>query len=247
MTNSSIEVKNVSKKFRIYHENRNSVYEAISGIFSKKKYYENIYVLKNISFSIEKGEMFGIIGKNGAGKTTLLRIISGIYKPDNGEIAVNGSLTPLLGLGVGFEVDLTAKTNIIRYGMILGFKKKEITQRVDDIIKFAGLEKFSDTKLKNFSTGMYQRLAFSTAMQVDPDILLIDEAIFAGDLGFQQKCFDSITSFKKRNKSIILVSHDMRPIEDHCDRAMLLNNGIIESIGKPHKVIEDYKKVLSLN
>lgn len=246
MTNLAIEVKNLSKKFRIYHENRNSVYEAIKGIFSKKKYYENLNVLKNISFSVEKGEMFGIIGKNGAGKTTLLRIISGIYKQDSGTVLVNGSLTPLLGLGVGFEIDMTARDNIIRYGMILGFKKSDIIQRVDAIIKFAGLEKFLDTKLKNFSTGMYQRLAFATAIQVDPDILLIDEALFTGDLGFQQKCFYAIMTFKKRNKSIILVSHDMRPIEEHCDRAMFLNNGIIESIGNPKKVIEDYKKSLFL-
>ncbi len=189
--------------------------------------------------------MFGIIGKNGAGKTTLLRIISGIYRPDKGTVTVNGTLTPLLGLGVGFEIDLTAKTNIMRYGMILGFKKNEIMEKIDDIIQFAELEKFADTKLKNFSTGMYQRLAFSTAMQIDPDILLIDEAIFAGDLGFQQKCFDSIQKFKQRKKSIILVSHDMRPIEEHCDRAMLLNKGRIESIGESKQVIEDYKRILS--
>jgi len=238
----AVEVRNVSKTFRIYHERRDSIYEAMAAWFSKKKYYENLEVLKNISFSVKKGEMFGIIGRNGAGKTTLLRIIAGIYKPDAGDVTVNGSLIPFLGLGTGFQIDLTAKTNVIQYGILLGFKKKEIAERVNEIMKFAELEKFADVKLKNFSSGMYARLAFSTAVQVDPDILIIDEALYAGDMAFQKKCFDTIVSFKKRGKAIILVSHNMVPIQDQCERAMFLNGGMIEAIGNPDDVVEQYKK-----
>lgn len=242
MSDVAVKVQNVYKTFRIYHEKRNSIYESVIGWFSRKKYYEDLEVLKDISFEIKKGEMFGIIGKNGTGKTTLLRVISGVYQPDKGKVTLDGSLIPFLDLGSGFQGDLTARTNAIQYGILLGFKKKEITKRVNDIMKFADLEKFSDTKLKNFSAGMFARLAFSTAVQVDPDILIIDEVIQVGDLAFQQKSYDTILSFKKRGKAVILVSHNMEAIKEHCDRAMFLNNGIIESIGKPSEVIEAYKK-----
>lgn len=242
MSQNAIDVRNVTKKFRIYHEKRNSIYEAIVGRFSNTKYYEDLSVLKNVSFSINKGEMFGIVGKNGTGKTTLLRIISGIYKPDEGSVTVNGSLIPLLALGAGFQVDLTAKTNVIQYGILLGFKRKEIEARVDEIMAFAELEKFADTKLKNFSSGMYARLAFSTAIQIDPEILIIDEVLQVGDLAFQQKSYEAILSFKKRGKTVILVTHNIVSIQDHCDRAIFLNQGTIASIGDPAKVVEDYRK-----
>jgi len=244
MEENAVEVKNVYKTFRIYHEKRNSVYEIISGWFSKKKYYENLQVLKDITFSVKKGEMFGIVGRNGAGKTTLLRIISGIYKPDRGSVTINGSLIPFLGLGTGFQIDLTARANVIQYGILLGFKKREISERVDKVMEFAELEKFSDIKLKNFSAGMYARLAFSTAVQVDPDVLIIDEALYAGDMAFQQKCFETIISFKKRGKAIILVTHSMEPIQSQCDRAMFLNHGTIERVGEPHEVVEAYTRSL---
>jgi len=235
-----VNINNVSKRFRIYHEKRNTVFENIVGWFNKKKYYEELQVLKNINFSIKKGEMFGIVGKNGAGKTTLLRTISGIYQPDTGSISINGSLIPLLGLGAGFQMDMTAKTNVIQYGILLGFKKKEIYDRVDAIMKYADLERFVDTQLKNFSSGMYARLAFSTAIQIDPDILIIDEVLQVGDLGFQKKSFESILDFRKRGKTIILVTHNINPIRDYCDRALFLNNGQIEVIGSPSEVIEAY-------
>ena len=244
MSDFAVEVKNISKRFRIYHERRNSVYETVVGWFSKKKYYENIQVLQNVSFNVKKGEMFGIVGRNGAGKTTLLRIIAGIYKPDSGSVVINGSLIPFLGLGTGFQVDLTARANVIQYGILLGFKKKEITERTEEVMKFAELEKFADIKLKNFSSGMYARLAFSTAVQVDPDILIIDEALYAGDLAFQQKCFETIVSFKKRNKAILLVTHNMEPIQAQCERAMFLDHGTIQTIGKPDEVIAAYTNSL---
>ena len=242
MTENRIELKNVSKSFRIYHEKRDSIYESLIGYFSKKKYFEDLHILKDISFSVKKGEMFGIIGKNGVGKTTLLRLIAGIYKPDSGSVDVNGTLIPFLGLGAGFQIDLTAKANVIQYGILLGFKRKEIEQRVDEIMKFAELEKFADIKLKNFSSGMYARLGFATAVQVDPDILIIDEVLAVGDLAFQQKSYETILSFKKRGKTIIFVTHDMGPVQSHCDRAMFLNQGIIGAIGNPQQVISEYLK-----
>lgn len=246
MSEYIIEVKNLSKKFRIYHEKRNSVYETITGWFQRKKYYEDLQVLQDVNFKVKQGEMLGIIGKNGAGKTTLLRIISNVYEPDDGDVIITGSLVPFLSLGVGFQVDLTAKDNIIQYGILLGFKKEEISKRVDEIIKFAELEQFQDTKLKNFSTGMYMRLAFATAIQVDPDILIIDETIAVGDIGFQKKSLEKILEFKKRGKAIIFVGHDMASIEANCDRVIFLNNSKIETEGEPKQVIETYKKLLSL-
>lgn len=241
MSDFSVEAKDLSKFFRIFHEKRNSIYETVIGWANKKKNYEKLKVLDNISFSIQKGEMFGIIGKNGVGKTTLLRVIGGIYKPDNGTIKINGSLVPFLGLGAGFQIDLTARANVIQYGILLGFSKKEIESRVDNIIKFAELEKFADTKLKNFSTGMYARLGFATAIQVNPDILLIDEVLQVGDIDFQKKSFETILEYKKRGKTIILVTHDMTPIENYCDRAMFIEKGKIKFIGEPKLVVEKYR------
>jgi len=236
----ALKVKDVWKNFRIYHEKRNSVFESLTGWFSKKKYYEDLDVLKGISFEVKKGEMFGIVGPNGCGKTTLLRIISRVYQADQGQVEVYGNLIPFLSLGLGFQSQLTAKSNIIQYGMILGFSKKEITSRVNEVIKFAELEKFADIKLKNYSSGMYVRLAFATAVQVDPDILIIDEALSVGDIAFQKKSFDTILDFKKRGKAIIFVSHDMGLIKSHCDSAIFLNNGIIEKMGKADKVADFY-------
>ena len=245
MSEFSIRVENLRKNFKIYHEKRNSFFEGLVGMFNRRPYYEILEVLKQVTFDVKKGEIFGIVGPNGAGKTTLLRIISGIYKSDGGKTIIEGSLVPLLGLGVGFEVDLDARANIIRYGILLGFSKKEISSRIDQVIKYAELEQFADTKLKNFSSGMYQRLAFATAYQVNPDILLLDESIFVGDLGFQEKCFNTMRSFKNEGKSIIFVSHNMSVVKDFCDRAMFLNDGVAKIIDQPDKVIKYYQDFFS--
>jgi len=240
MTELTINAKNLKKTFRLYHEKRDTAFEFIYGLFNKKKYYEELVVLDDISFNVKKGELFGIIGKNGTGKTTLLRLLSKIYKPDSGTIEINGSLVPFLGLGAGFQREMTATDNVILYGKLLGFSKDEITKRVNTIIQFAELEKFADTKLKNFSAGMYARLAFSTAVQVDPDIVLMDEILSVGDIGFQKKCYETFLSFKKNGKSIVLVSHDLNVIQANCDRAMFLNEGKIVDIGDPKHVIKSY-------
>jgi len=219
---------------------RTSVYEALLGYFSRKKHYEMLQALDDITFDVKKGEIFGIIGKNGSGKTTLLRILSNIYRSDSGSVDIKGTIIPLLALGLGFHPELTATTNIIQSGILLGFSRKEILNRIDDVIKFAELEKFADIKIKNFSSGMQMRLAFSTAVQVDPDVLILDEVFAVGDLNFQKKCFNKIMDFKKSGKSIIFVSHDMTPIKNFCDRAMFLNSGKVEIIGTPDEAITSY-------
>jgi len=243
MSEYAVKAEHLTKTFKLFHEKRETLFEHFSGWLNKKKFYEDLFVLKDITFNINHGETFGIIGKNGMGKTTLLRILAGIYKPNSGKLQIDGIVTPFLSLGVGFHPDLTAKTNVIQYGILLGFSKKKITEMLPQIMEFAELEKFMDTTLKNFSSGMLARLAFSTAIQVDPDILLIDEILSVGDLSFQQKSFEAIMSFKKRGKSIILVTHDLNSVSQYCDRAMLLNKGIIEEIGDPQKVIEKYQKL----
>ena len=236
----SVDVKHVSKNFRLYHENRTSVYESLIGTFSRKKHYEQLIALDDVTFDVKKGEMFGIIGRNGSGKTTLLKILSHIYQADSGSVDVNGTIIPLLALGLGFHPELTASTNIVQSGILLGLSKKEITDRIDDVIKFAELEKFADIKIKNFSAGMNMRLAFSTAMQINPDVLILDEVLAVGDVNFQKKSFDAIMDFKNRGKSVILVSHEMNTIHKFCDRALFLKDGKVEKIGTTDEAIASY-------
>lgn len=236
---SVIVVNGLFKSFRIHHEKNDSLFSIISNSLSKKN-YETIDVLKDISFNLNRGEMLGIIGGNGSGKTTLLKILSGILKADKGEIKINGVVAPLLQLGIGFNGELTARENIVLSGMLSGFTKSEIKNKVDDIIKFAELEKFVDTKIKNFSTGMHARLAFSTAIQIDPDILLVDEVLAVGDINFVKKSYREFLSFREKGKSIIFVSHSLEHIKNLCDRVMILESGAIKMIGNPHQVVEHY-------
>ena len=244
MENISVDVKHVSKKFRLYHEQRTSIFEAIMGSINRKKHYEQLIALDDVTFNVKKGEMFGIVGRNGGGKTTLLKILSNIYKADSGSVDVDGTIIPLLGLGLGFHPELTATTNIVQSGIILGLSKKEITNRIDDVIAFAELEKFADVRIKNFSAGMNMRLAFATAMQINPDVLILDEVLAVGDMKFQKKSFNAIMDFKKRGKSIILVSHSMNTIHKYCDRAMFLKHGKVDAIGTPDDVIAAYRAFL---
>ena len=245
MSENSISVKNVSKKFRLYHEKRTTLYESITGSINRKPHYETLQVLDNVSFNVKKGESFGIVGRNGSGKTTLLRILSHIYQPDDGSVETNGTVVPVLALGLGFHPELTAITNIYQSSILLGITKNQIAERIDKIIKFADLEKFADTKLKNFSSGMAMRLAFATAVQVDPAVLLLDEVIAVGDLNFQKKCLDVMLDFKKRGKSIVLVSHNPSDVKQLCDRAMFLKEGSIDIIGKPAQVLDSYENYMN--
>ncbi len=235
----AISVEKISKNFRIYHEKKDTVFSLASNLFSKNK-YEVLKVLHDVSFNLKKGEMLGIIGKNGSGKTTLLRILSGILKPDSGIVRINGTVAPLLQLGTGFHGELTARENVILSGMLVGFSKKEMQEKVDNIIKFAELERFADTRIKNFSSGMYARLAFSTSIQINPDILLVDEVLAVGDINFVKKSYREFLTFREKGKSIIFVSHSLDHIRNLCDRAMILDSGEIKMIGKTDQVIEHY-------
>jgi len=237
---NTIIVKNLSKRFRILHEKHDTLYEHISNFFKKKNNYETLTVLDDISFSVKKGEMLGIIGFNGSGKTTLLKIISNIYTADDGEVFVNGKTVPFLALGTGFNGELTARDNIITYGIILGFTKREIESKINEIAKFSELESFLDTKLKNFSAGMFARLAFSTAIQIDPDVLLVDEILSVGDLPFQEKSFKKFMEFKQMGKTIVFVTHSVDLVSKYCDNAMWLHKGKIKSYGDPKEVIQKY-------
>jgi ABC-type polysaccharide/polyol phosphate transport system ATPase subunit len=238
MSDNAIEVRSLCKTFKIDYNK--SVSHTAEELNDKRYSSDKIEVLNDISFEVKKGEMFGIVGRNGIGKTTLLRIIAGIYKPDSGTVKVDGSLIPLLSLGTGFDIELDAKDNIIMYGKILGFSDKEIQQKILEILRFAELEKFANVKLKKFSTGMVMRLAFTTAMQIDPDIILVDEILGVGDVAFQKKSYDAFMSFRQKKKTIVYVSQDVNSINTLCNRAMLLNKGRIESIGSPSKVVNDY-------
>jgi len=241
MTLNTIELKNITKTFKIYHEKKDTLYEYLTSFLNRQRSHEELKVLDDISLSVKKGEMLGVIGFNGSGKTTLLRIIANILYPNKGKVITNGIITPFLELGTGFNGNLTAKDNIIMYGVILGLTKNEIKEKIKDIINFAELEKFLDTKLKNFSAGMNARLAFSTAIQVNPDILLVDEVLSVGDIAFQKKSFQAFMDFKKRGKTILFVTHNMDQIEQLCDQAIWLHKGKIIESGDPKIVVQKYK------
>ena len=236
---------NVSKRFRIPHEKRTTVYDNIVGKITGKSYnYEVFEALKEISFKVNKGETFGIIGQNGSGKSTLLKILAGVLTPDSGSVKVKEKIAPFLELGVGFQPELTAIENVYLYGSIMGIKRAEMDYKIDSIFEFAELDKFRDTKLKNFSSGMYARLAFATAISTDPDILLIDEALSVGDESFQQKCSEKIEMIRQKGKTIVFVSHDLNTVKNLCNRCLLLNHGLISDIGDTEQVIEKYHKMI---
>ena len=234
-----IEVKNLSKLFKIPVEKRNTLFDNLKNISCPVNNYE-IWALKDINFKVKKGEFFGVIGENGSGKSTLLKIIARLIKPTKGSIDVHGSITPFLELGLGFHDELTGTENIYLYGSIIGLRKKEISERLGKIFSFADLPQFEHTKLKNYSSGMRVRLAFSTAIQTNPDILLVDEVLAVGDLEFQQKCFDVFRMFKKKGVTIIYVSHDLNSIKKFCDRVLLLSGGVQKDIGEPDYIADKY-------
>lgn len=235
----AISVKNVSKKFTLYHEKRQTFREHIL-YFWKPNRREKFDALKGINFEVKKGEFFGIIGRNGSGKSTLLKIIAKVYQPTGGSVSTNGLVSPFLELGVGFNGELTARENVYINGTILGLTKRQIEERFDKIIEFAELERFVDAKIKHFSSGMQLRLAFSVAIQVDADVLLLDEVLAVGDSSFQQKCFEMFREFKKTGKTIVFVSHDLSTMRQFCNRVMYLKDSEIEMIGDPNEVIDKY-------
>lgn len=246
MTNKdeiAVSVKHLHKSFRLPHEQHSGIKQLLVNIFKGVKGYENQHVLKDVSFDIKKGEFFGIVGRNGSGKSTLLKLLSGIYTPDKGAVQIKGSLTPFIELGVGFNPELTGRENVFLNGALLGFSRKEMESMYDSIVEFAELEKFMDQKLKNYSSGMQVRLAFSIAIKANSDVLLLDEVLAVGDADFQRKCYDYFLSLKNRRQTVILVSHDMGAIRQYCDRAILIDNGKLIASGNAEDIAQDYFKL----
>jgi len=235
----AITVENVTKIFNLKKaKSKNSTNNHFD-----KNLKNKLVALDKVSFSVEKGEIFGMIGANGSGKTTLLRTIAGIYQPDSGKINVSGRITPLLQIGTGFHNELVPSENIVISGMLLGMSKSGISQKVNKIIEFAELEQFENMKLKHFSSGMRARLAFSTALQIDPDIVLVDEIFAVGDISFKKKSFEIFKSLKDKNKTIVISTHNLDMLPKFCDRVLLLHHGKIIMIGKPEEVINKYKEI----
>lgn len=239
----AVVVKDLYKSFKLPHEQHSDIKQLIVNFRKREKGYEVQKVLDRISFEISEGDFFGIVGRNGSGKSTLLKILAGIYAPDKGLVQVNGSLTPFIELGVGFNPELTGRENVFLNGALLGFSRSEMEAMYDDIVEFAELGRFMDQKLKNYSSGMQVRLAFSIAIRADGDILLLDEVLAVGDEAFQKKCFDYFDTLKKANKTVILVTHSMDNVKRFCNKAMLLSQGKIEIVGDPDTVSESYLKL----
>ena len=240
----AISIKNVSKNFRLPHERVDSLKGAFVRPFTKKSSTETQHALKDISFDVKKGEFFGIVGRNGSGKSTLLKMIAGIYRPTKGSVTVNGRLVPFIELGVGFNPELTGRENVFLNGALMGFSPREIRSKYNSIVEFAELERFMDQKLKNYSSGMQVRLAFSVAtVLAESDILLIDEVLAVGDADFQRKCFDYFKGLKKKKKTVIFVSHDMGAIVEYCDRVAFIDKNALVRVGSPEKIALDYKKL----
>ncbi len=240
MSEVVIKVENVSKSFKLPHERQGSLKNVFVNVFRRKRIYEKQHALKDISFEIKKGEFFGIVGRNGSGKSTLLKLLAQIYAPDGGRVHINGKLTPFIELGVGFNHDLTGRENVFLNGALLGFSRKEMEGMYDEIVAFAELERFMDQKLKNYSSGMQVRLAFSIAIQAQSDILLLDEVLAVGDAAFQQKCYTYFEELKRVNQTVVFVSHDMGAVNRFCNKALLIEDGKIKQIGIPEEIAGQY-------
>ncbi|MEU8075753.1 ABC transporter ATP-binding protein [Catellatospora citrea] len=238
----ALSVTDVSKRFLLPHERITTVKSLFTGLTKRqsKIVTETQHALQDISFEVERGEFFGIVGRNGSGKSTLLKILAGIYQPTTGNVVKSGRLVPFIELGVGFNPELTGRENVYLNGAMLGFSGREIDELYGDIVEFAELEKFMDQKLKNYSSGMQVRLAFSMATRAKTDILLVDEVLAVGDADFQRKCYNYFKSLKKQNVTVVFVTHDMGAVREYCDRAMLIEDSRIVSIGDTDKITKQY-------
>nr|WP_302598821.1 ABC transporter ATP-binding protein [uncultured Cellulosilyticum sp.] len=242
MKEIAIKIDNISKIYKLYDKTTDRLKESLS--ITKKKYYKEHYALRNISFDVNKGETVGIIGTNGAGKSTLLKIITGVLSPTEGELKVNGRISALLELGAGFNMEYTGIENIYLNGTMQGYTRQEIEDRIDEIIGFADIGEFINQPVKTYSSGMFVRLAFAVAINIEPEILIVDEALSVGDVFFQAKCYKKFEEFKKQGKTIIFVSHDLSSIAKYCDRTILLNKGTFLAEGSSREIVDMYKKLL---
>lgn len=244
MTNENepiVQIKNLKKSFFLPNERHNSLVEFMANplrMFKPKG--EQFTVLKDIDLDVYKGEFLGIMGRNGSGKSTLLKILAGIYEPTAGSVKVQGSVVPFLELGVGFNAELSGKENVFLNGIILGMPRKMLEKKYDEIVAFAELEKFMDMPLKNYSSGMQVRLAFSIAIMADADIYILDEVLAVGDVEFQKKCFDVFKNYKEQKKTVILVTHAAGSVQEFCTRAVFLKDGVFQVQGSVDEVVEAY-------
>jgi len=235
--------ENVVQRFRMIRERPDTLREVFTRVFRHSSHYHDFEALKGISFDIFDGEMVGIVGRNGSGKSTTLKIIAGVYRPTSGVVMVSGKVAALIELGAGFHPDLTGRENIVLNGLMIGLSKREIRAREERILDFAELGEFIDSPIKQYSSGMNLRLGFAVAMEVDPDILLIDEILAVGDAAFQQKCLARIDEFRRR-KTIIYVSHSAASVRELCTRALLLHEGTLVADGPPDQVLAEYSELL---
>jgi ABC-2 type transport system ATP-binding protein len=234
----AVVVDNVSKRFRLYHERNQSLKASV--MRGRRARYDEFMALRDVSFEVPEGTTFGLIGENGSGKSTLLKCMAKILKPDAGSITTHGKISALLELGAGFHPELTGRENVYLNGAILGLSRKQIDDRFDGIVAFSGIEQFIDSPVKNYSSGMYVRLGFSVAINVDPEILLIDEVLAVGDAEFQRKCSEKIAEFRNEGRSIVLVSHSLPSVRAICDEVALLEHGSVLRIGPAADVIDEY-------
>lgn len=245
MPTPAVRFENVVQRFRVIRERPDTLREAFAHFHRRtRSTHHDFEALKRVSFEVPHGTTLGIIGRNGSGKSTILKIIAGVYRASSGAVEVNGSTAPLIELGAGFHHELTGRENILINGLLLGLSKREIQRLEPGIIEFAEIGDFIDAPVKQYSSGMYMRLAFSVATAVDPDILLIDEILAVGDAGFRLKCFDRINAFRDRGKTIILVSHDADQIRQFCDRALVLHNGELVADELPSQALARYQELL---
>jgi ABC-type polysaccharide/polyol phosphate transport system ATPase subunit len=233
-----VSVSHLSKRFRLFHERHQSLKQSL--LNRQRSRHEDFWALRDVSFDVFEGETFGIIGHNGSGKSTLLKCLTKILQPDEGSLAVNGSISALLELGAGFHPELSGRENVFLNAAILGVPRRHIEERFDEIVDFSGLEKFIDTPVKNYSSGMFVRLGFAVAVNVDPDVLIIDEVLAVGDADFQAKCGDKIADFRERDKTIVLVTHSMEDVVRLCKRAAWIDHGELRMLGSPHDLADAY-------
>jgi len=237
----AIRLENITQRFRVIQERPDSLRELFSKFFRHQSQVHDFDAVRDVSFEVPEGQMLGVIGRNGSGKSTLLKIIAGVYRPTAGTVQVRGALAALIELGAGFHHELTGRENILLSGLLMGYSKREMLEREERIVEFADIGDFIDAPVKQYSSGMYMRLAFSVATEIDPKVLLIDEILAVGDAAFKEKCFERIRRFREADKTILLVTHAMAQVADHCDRAILLDQGSIMADGPPDEVIEIYK------
>jgi homopolymeric O-antigen transport system ATP-binding protein len=237
-----VSFENVVQHFRLIRERPDTLRETFARLFRNHSRYHSFDALKGISFDVTDGEIVGLVGPNGSGKSTILKIIAGVYRPTAGVVRINGKVAGLIELGAGFHSDLTGRENILLNGLLLGLSKREMRSREQQILDFAELGEFIDSPVKQYSSGMYMRLGFAVATEIDPDILLIDEILAVGDASFQQKCMARIDEFRQRRKTIVLVSHDLASVRKLCHRVLFIQNGRILADGKPAEVLDLYRE-----